>query len=71
MAPVGALGITALAESNEGEEDSWRWRCFSIGGVLGMAFGFIYLGVPAITVVPPSSGPRSVRLVRALMKEKW
>ena len=48
MAPVGALGITALAEGNETKEP-WRWRCFSIGGVVGMAFGFVYLGIPAIT----------------------
>jgi hypothetical protein len=42
------LGITALAEGNE-DEKGWRWRCFSIGGVIGMLFGFVYLGVPAIT----------------------
>jgi len=48
MAPVGALGITALAESRNSKE-RWRWRCFSLGGVMGMGFGLIYVGVPTIT----------------------
>jgi len=48
MAPVGALGITALAESKQSKE-RWRWRCFSLGAVLGAAFGALYLGVPTIT----------------------
>ena len=49
MAPVGALGITALAESRESRSNRWRWQWFSLGGVLGMAFGLVYVGVPAIT----------------------
>ena len=49
MAPVGALGITALAETREQRGNRWRWRWFSTGGVLGMAFGLIYVGVPAMT----------------------
>ncbi|MCC7191946.1 MAG: hypothetical protein IT444_04095 [Phycisphaeraceae bacterium] len=48
MAPAGAMAVTALAETRESSQ-RWRWRCFSLGGVLGMAFGLIYLGVPAIT----------------------
>ena len=48
MAPVGAMGITALAETRE-DQQQWRWRCFSLGGVLGLGFGLIYVGVPAIT----------------------
>lgn len=48
MAPADALGITALAESGEGTHN-WRWRWFSIGGVIGLGFGFIYVGVPAIS----------------------
>jgi len=48
MAPVGALGITALAESSSGTA-TWRWRVFSIGGMIGLLFGTIFLGVPAIT----------------------
>lgn len=46
MAPVGASGIVALAESRKSPE-RWRWRCFSIGGMIGLVFGAIYVGVPA------------------------
>jgi hypothetical protein len=54
MAPIGAQGIMALAEDAEekeaGEQEtSWRWRVFSIGGALGLAFGAIYLGLPTLT----------------------
>ncbi|MHC5055670.1 MAG: peptide transporter [Planctomycetota bacterium] len=54
MAPIGAQGIMALAEdvddkAAEGEEKSWRWRVFAIGGALGLGFGAIYLGLPTLT----------------------
>jgi len=51
MAPVGALGVTALAEGSTGdaEKQTWRWRVFSIGGMIGLIFGFFYVGFPAIT----------------------
>jgi hypothetical protein len=48
MAPVGAEGITALADASGGKE-SWRWRVFSFGAVLGMAFGIVFVALPAIT----------------------
>lgn len=48
MAPVGASGIVALTETKDARE-RWRWRCFSIGGMLGLIFGVIYIGVPAVT----------------------
>lgn len=48
MAPVGALGVTALAEAQD-KSERWRWRWFSMGGALGLGFGLIYIGVPAIT----------------------
>ncbi|HOU91975.1 MAG TPA: hypothetical protein PLU22_13075, partial [Polyangiaceae bacterium] len=58
MAPVGAQGVMALSE--ELEEDAagaagraqgsgWRWRVFSIGTVVGLAFGAVYVGLPTIT----------------------
>ena len=50
LAPVGAMGITALAESSSGKE-TWRWQVFSIGGMLGLLFGAVYIGVPQITGV--------------------
>lgn len=48
MAPVGASGIVALTETKDPRQ-RWRWRCFSIGGMLGMVFGAVYIGVPAVT----------------------
>ena len=48
MAPVGAQGITALADASGGRE-TWRWRVFSFGAMLGLAFGAVYLALPAIT----------------------
>ncbi len=49
MAPVGALGISALAETRESRGNRWRWRWFSIGGMIGLGFGLIYVGIPAIS----------------------
>ncbi len=58
MAPVGAQGVMALSEEHEEDAaggaapaaaSSWRWRVFSIGTVLGLAFGAVYLGLPTIT----------------------
>jgi hypothetical protein len=49
MAPVGALGTMALAESTEDKQKSWKWRVFSIGGVIGLVFGGIYVLLPTIS----------------------
>lgn len=49
MAPVGALGTIALAESREEKTKSWKWRIFSIGGVIGLAFGSVYILLPAVS----------------------
>ncbi|MBW2072033.1 MAG: peptide transporter, partial [Deltaproteobacteria bacterium] len=51
MAPVGALGTMALAESTEDKQKSWKWRVFSIGGVIGMVFGSIYVLLPAVSAL--------------------
>jgi len=48
MAPVGAQGITALADASGGQE-TWRWRVFSFGAMLGMAFAVVYLALPAVS----------------------
>jgi hypothetical protein len=48
MAPVGAQGITALADASGGRE-TWRWRVFSFGAMLGMAFGAVYVALPSIS----------------------
>ncbi|WP_432736041.1 peptide transporter [Maridesulfovibrio sp. FT414] len=49
MAPVGALGTMALAESTEEKQASWKWRVFSVGGVIGLAFGAVYVLLPAVS----------------------
>ncbi|MBC2703832.1 peptide transporter [Desulfobacula sp.] len=49
MAPVGALGTIALAESRDEKIKSWKWRVFSIGGVIGLAFGAVYILLPAVS----------------------
>jgi hypothetical protein len=49
MAPVGALGTMALAESTEEKQKSWKWRVFSIGGVIGLLFGSVYVLLPTVS----------------------
>ncbi len=49
MAPVAALGTMALAESTEDRKDNWKWRVFSIGAMIGLAFGFFYVLLPALS----------------------
>lgn len=58
MAAVGAQGVMALSEEQDDARvvrlggtstGSWRWRVFSIGSVIGLVFGAIYIGVPTIT----------------------
>jgi hypothetical protein len=48
FAPVNAQGATALAETTQGVE-TWRWRVFSAGAMIGLVFGAIYVALPAIT----------------------
>ncbi|MBT3343930.1 MAG: hypothetical protein HN712_17515 [Gemmatimonadetes bacterium] len=48
FAPVAAQGATALAETTQGV-DSWRWRVFSAGAMIGMVFGTLYVAIPAIS----------------------
>ncbi len=48
FAPVDAAGIVALS-TDRGEETTWRWRCFAIGGMIGIVWGIVYLCVPLVT----------------------
>ena len=48
MAPVNAQGIVALADASNGRE-TWRWRVFSFGAMLGMAWSLVYIALPSIT----------------------
>ncbi|HCR14532.1 peptide transporter [Solidesulfovibrio sp.] len=49
MAPVGALGTMALAESTEDRKTGWKWRVFSIGGMIGLVFGAVYVLFPVVS----------------------
>lgn len=48
LARITSEGATALAESPD-KKDNWRWRVFSIGSMIGLGFGILYIGVPSIT----------------------
>lgn len=48
MAPVGAAGMTALADASD-DKESWRYRIFAAGASLGILFGAIYIALPAVT----------------------
>ena len=48
MAPVGAAGMTALADSSN-ERETWRTKVFAMGAALGIFFGLIYVGLPSIS----------------------
>ena len=54
LANISVAGSVALAESSSGKE-GWRWRVFSIGAMIGVAWGMIYVVVPVLTsVIAPS-----------------
>lgn len=48
MAPVAAAGATALAEAGL-KEESWRWQVFSVGTMIGLVYGFVYVAIPGFT----------------------
>ena len=48
LAPIQAQGATALAEVSQ-EKESWRWPVFSVGAMIGMTYGALYVFVPIIT----------------------
>ena len=48
MASIAAEGATALAESSS-QKEGWRWRIFSIGAMIGVGWGTIYILIPAVT----------------------
>jgi len=50
MAPIAAQGATALAEASS-KDETWRWRVFSIGSMIGIGFGLIYVAIPTLTDV--------------------
>jgi len=48
FAPITAQGTMALAEASS-KTETWRWRTFSVGAMIGLVYGFFYIGIPAIT----------------------
>jgi hypothetical protein len=48
LAPIAAEGATALAESSA-QKEGWRWRIFSIGSMMGVGWGTLYVLLPAVT----------------------
>lgn len=48
LAPIVAEGAVALAESSS-QKEGWRWRIFSIGTMIGLGWGVIYILIPAVT----------------------
>lgn len=42
-------GATVADPAGEPAGGSWRWRIFTLGSILGLAFGAVYLGVPTVT----------------------
>lgn len=48
LASIAAEGATALAESSA-QKEGWRWRVFSIGAMIGVGWGAIYILLPAVT----------------------
>jgi len=48
MAPVGAAGMTALADASD-DKETWRYRIFAAGASLGVVFGAIYIALPSIS----------------------
>ncbi len=50
FAAITAQGSTALAEVTS-KTETWRWRTFAIGAMVGLVFGAFYVGIPTITGV--------------------
>lgn len=48
FAPISAQGVLALAEASS-KTETWRWRTFSVGAMIGLVFGSLYVGIPSIT----------------------
>ncbi|MEL7087448.1 MAG: hypothetical protein AAGL98_03250, partial [Planctomycetota bacterium] len=49
MEPTDDPAPETASETGKGVAANWRWRVFSIGAVVGLAFGVLYLGLPTVT----------------------
>ncbi len=59
LAQISVGGTMALAESSSGKE-GWRWRVFSMGAMIGVGWGLIYVVVP---VLSSALSPQPILLV--------
>ena len=48
FAPIQAQGAMALAESGE-RKQTWKWRAFSIGAIIGLLFAILQIGIPLVS----------------------
>lgn len=48
LAPIAAEGATALADAS-GKRETWRWRLFGTGTMIGLAYGLLYVAIPTFT----------------------
>ena len=48
FAPISAQGSMAIAEAGD-KKNAWKWRAFSSGTMIGLAFGAFYTGLPVIS----------------------
>jgi hypothetical protein len=48
FAAIAAQGATALAEVSQ-EKESWRWPVFSVGTMIGIVYGTIYVFIPILS----------------------
>ena len=54
LASIAAEGAVALAESSS-QKEGWRWRIFSVGAMIGIGWGAMYILIPAVTGIIFSS----------------
>ena len=43
LAPIAAEGATALWLNRASQKEGWRWRIFSIGAMMGVGWGALYI----------------------------
>jgi hypothetical protein len=48
FAGINAQGSMALAESGE-KKTTWKWKMFSLGAMIGLAFATVQIGIPLVT----------------------
>ena len=59
LASIASEGATALAESSS-QKEGWRWRIFSIGAMMGVGWGAIYILLPAVTTILFNGNPITI-----------